>query len=104
MAIEKDFDHNNENCVEYLTGSHYICVSFTDRKMINRVMKLYEERGEEFKYLKENQDKSICAKIPKKWLKLNAGSKEGRTMTEEQKEAAKIHLQRAREAKKKRSN
>lgn len=97
MAVEKDFDHNNENCVEYLTGSHYITVTFTDRKMINRVKKLYSERGDEFKYLTENKDGSICAKLPKRWLKLNAGSKEGRTMTEEQKEAARLRLQKMRE-------
>lgn len=32
MAIEKDFDNNNENAVEWLSGEHYITVSFTDRK------------------------------------------------------------------------
>ncbi len=97
MAVEKDFINNNENAIEYLSGEHYITVSFTDRKMINRVKKLYSERKDDFKYLKENMDGSICAKLPKKWLKLNAGSKEGRVMTDEQKEAARIRLQQARE-------
>lgn len=97
MAVEKDFINNNENAIEYLSGEHYITVSFTDRKMINRVKKLYSERKECFKYLKENTDGSICAKLPKKWLKLNAGSKEGRVMTDEQKEAVRIRLQQARE-------
>lgn len=97
MALEKDFDNNNENIVEWLSGEHYITVSFTDRKMINRIKKLYSERKEDFKYFYENNDGSICAKLPKKWLKLNAGSKNGRVMTEEQKEAARIRLQKARE-------
>lgn len=97
MAVEKDFINNNENAIEYLSGEHYITVSFTDRKMINRVKKLYSERKDNFKYLKENMDGSICAKLPKKWLKLNAGSKEGRVMTDEQKEAVRIRLQQARE-------
>lgn len=97
MAIEKDFDNNNENAVEWLSGEHYITVSFTDRKMINRIKKLYSERKEDFKYFHENIDGSICAKLPKKWFKLNAGSKNGRVMTEEQKEAARIRLQKARE-------
>lgn len=97
MAVEKDFINNNENAIEYLSGEHYITVSFTDRKMINRVKKLYSERKDDFKYLKENMDGSICAKLPKKWLKLNAGSKEGRVMTDEQKEAVRIRLQQARE-------
>ena len=37
MAIEKDFDHNNENCIEWLSGERTTTVTFTDRKMINRV-------------------------------------------------------------------
>ena len=57
---------------------------------------MYEERKEDFKYFKENKDGSICAKLPIKWLKLNPGSKEGRSMTEEQKEAARIRLSEAR--------
>ena len=35
-------------------------------------------------------------KLPLKWIKINAGSKEGRVMTEEQKEAARIRLANAR--------
>ena len=54
------------------------------------------ERKDDFKYFKENKDGSICAKIPLKWIKINAGSKEGRVMTEEQKEAARIRLANAR--------
>lgn len=54
--------------------------------------KLYEERKDDFKYFKENKDGSVCAKIPLKWIKINAGSKTGREMTEEQKEAARIRL------------
>lgn len=68
MAVDKDFENNNENDLCYLTGERYVCVSFTDRKMINRIKKIYEERAEEFKYLTQNKDGSICAKIPKKWF------------------------------------
>ena len=96
MAIEKDFDNNNENAIEWLTREHYATCTFTDRKMINRVKKLYEERKDEFKYFHENTDGSICAKIPLKWIKINSGSKTGRVMTEEQKEAARIRLANAR--------
>lgn len=90
MAVEKDFDNNNENCIEWLTGEHYTVVTFTDRKMINRVKKIYVERCSEFKYLIENNDGSICAKIPKKWIRINPGSvqdpnKPKREMSEEQK-------------------
>lgn len=94
--MERNYETNNENCIEFLSGEHYITVSFTNRKHVNRVKRLYEERKEDFKYFKENKDGSICAKLPIKWLKLNPGSKEGRSMTEEQKEAARIRLSEAR--------
>lgn len=94
--MEKDFDNNNENCIEFLSGERSAVVSFTNRKHINRIKKLYEERKDYFKYFHENTDGSICAKIPLKWIKINSGSKTGRVMTEEQKEAARVRLANAR--------
>ena len=97
--MEKDFDNNNENCIEFLSGERSAVVSFTNKKHINRIKKLYEERKDDFKYFHENTDGSIWAKIPLKWVKLNPGSKTGRVMTEEQKEAARIRLANARNKK-----
>ena len=94
--MEKDFDNNNENCIEFLSGERSAVVSFTNKKHINRIKKLYEERKDDFKYFHENTDGSICAKIPLKWIKINSGSKNGRVMTEEQKEAARVRLANAR--------
>lgn len=79
--------------IEFLTGTRSATVTFTNQKHINRIKKLYEERKDDFKYFKQNDDGSVCAKIPLKWIKINAGSKTGRVMTEEQKEAARIRLQ-----------
>ena len=87
---------NTENMVEFISGSRTATVSFTNRKHINRIKNIYEERKDDFKYFRENPDGSICAKIPLKWIKISPGSKEGRIMTEEQKEAARIRLQNAR--------
>ena len=92
---------NMENMIEFISGTRTATVTFTNQKHINRMKKLYEERKDDFKYFKENKDGSICAKIPLKWIKINAGSKTGRVMTEEQKEAARIRLQKARENKNK---
>ena len=92
---------NTENVLEFISGTRTATVTFTNQKHINRMKKLYEERKDDFKYFKENKDGSICAKIPLKWIKINAGSKTGRVMTEEQKEAARIRLQNARENKNK---
>ena len=82
--------------VEFISGTRTATVTFTNQKHINRMKKLYEERKDDFKYFKENTDGSVCAKIPLKWIKINAGSKTGRVMTEEQKEAARIRLANAR--------
>ena len=90
---------NTENVLEFISGTRTVTVSFTNKKHINRIKKLYEERKDDFKYFVENSDGSICAKLPLKWLKINPGSKNGRVMTEDQKEAARIRLQKARENK-----
>ena len=82
--------------IEFISGTRTATVTFTNQKHINRMKKLYEERKDDFKYFKENTDGSVCAKIPLKWIKINAGSKTGRVMTEEQKEAARIRLANAR--------
>ena len=87
---------NSENMIEFISGTRTATVTFTNKKHINRIKKLYEERKDDFKYFVENPDGSICAKLPLKWIKINAGSKEGRVMTEEQKEAARIRLANAR--------
>lgn len=92
---------NIENVLEFISGTRTATVTFTNQKHINRIKKLYEERKDDFKYFKENTDGSVCAKIPLKWIKINAGSKTGRVMTEEQKEAARIRLQKVRENKNK---
>lgn len=89
-------ERNMENVLEFISGARTVTVSFTNQKHINRIKKLYEERKDDFKYFHENTDGSICAKIPLKWIKINSGSKTGRVMTEEQKEAARIRLANAR--------
>ena len=92
---------NMENMIEFISGTRTATVTFTNQKHINRIKKIYEERKDDFKYFKENTDGSVCAKIPLKWIKINAGSKTGRVMTEEQKESARIRLQKVRENKNK---
>lgn len=89
--MEQNYDKSNENVIEWLTGEHYCVATYTSRKHINRIKKLYEERKDEFKYFVENKDGSVCAKFPVKWVKNNAGSLPGtkneRIMTDEQKAA-----------------
>ncbi len=87
---------NTENMIEFISGTRTATVTFTNQKHINRIKRLYEERKDDFKYFHVNADGSVCAKIPIKWVKVNPGSKTGRVMTDEQKEAARIRLAEAR--------
>lgn len=87
---------SSENVIEFITGERTATVTFTNRKHINRIKNIYEERKDDFKYFRENPDGSVCAKIPLKWIKVNPGSKEGRVMTEEQRQAASKRLAEAR--------
>jgi len=65
---------NKENMCEFLSGDRTCTVTFTNKKYVNRIKKIYKERKSEFKYFYENEDGSICAKIPLKWFKINPGS------------------------------
>ena len=97
---------NSENMIEFISGTRTATVTFTNQKHINRIKKLYEERKDEFKYLVENPDGSVCAKLPLKWIKINPGSKPDpnkpkREMSEEQKAKLLAGLQKYREQNKK---
>ena len=66
------FYNNNENCIEFLNNQHSITVSFCMQKWINKVKKLKEQHPDDVKIIAENDDGSICAKLPIKYLKLSA--------------------------------
>lgn len=80
---------NKENCTEFRTGEKFCTVSFTGRRHINRIKKIYKERKNEFQYLVENQDGSICAKIPLRWFRITPSplNTERKEQTEEEKRA-----------------
>ena len=93
---------NTENMIEFISGTRTATVTFTNKKHINRIKKLYEERKHDFKYFVENPDGSICAKLPLKWIKINPGSKPDpnkpkKQMSEEQKAKLLAGLQKYRE-------
>lgn len=75
--IEKNFEKNNENCIEWLIGEMSCLYTFTNRKQINRVKSLYadQDHKDDFSYFHENPDGSVCCKIPLKWIKINPGVK-----------------------------
>jgi hypothetical protein len=89
---------NNENMIDFISNARTATVSFTNSKYINRIKALYEDedRKGEFKYFIENEDGSICAKIPLKWVKISPPKK----VSEAQRQAASERFKKMREERK----
>lgn len=85
--------NNNENVIEFLNNQHTITVSFCMQKWINKIKKLNESYPDDVKILAENDDGSICAKLPIKYLKISAPKK----VSEEQRQAASERFKKLRE-------
>lgn len=85
--------NNNENVIEFLNNQHTITVSFCMQKWINKIKKLKETHPDDVKIVAENDDGSICAKLPIKYLKISAPKK----VSEEQRQAASERFKKIRE-------
>ena len=72
--IEQNFDHSNENNIEFLTGQRKVTFTFTARKYINRIKKYKESHPDDVDFV-ENSDGSICGHVPLKWLKISPPKK-----------------------------
>lgn len=101
-TVEMELKENN---IEFLTGYNTATVTFSNRRHITRIKKLYAQRGDEFISYHENADGSICATLPLSWVKINPGakhdpSKPKRQMSEEQKKKLLEALARGRAARK----
>lgn len=88
-----NFANNNENCIEFLNNQHSITVYFCMQKWINKVKKLKEEHPDDVKIFAENEDGSICARLPIKYLKISAPRK----VSDEQRQAASERFKKLRE-------
>lgn len=89
---------NCENMIEFLKNAHFATVTFTNPKHIRKLKELYEEHKEDFKYFKLNNDGSVCAKIPLKWIRISPGrTGTPRELTEEQKQVLRERLAAGRE-------
>lgn len=60
-TVEMELKENN---IEFLTGYNTATVTFSNRRHITRIKKLYAQRGDEFISYHENADGSICATLP----------------------------------------
>jgi hypothetical protein len=72
---------NKENAIEWITGQRTITVTLSHSKYVNKVKSLATTH-KEVKILAENEDGTILAKLPIKYLKLSAP----RQVSEEQRE------------------
>lgn len=77
-----------ETAVGYLDVDDHAIFSSSERKWINKILKLRESYPDDVKieYLPEDNHGMLLAHIPKSWLKINPPHK--RNMTDEQRAAA----------------
>ena len=87
---------NRENCIEFISSEKTATITFTQQKYINRIKTLHNERPEDFKFLIENKDGSVCAKIPIRWIKISPTKRNSRIYTEEEKRKIAERLENAR--------
>lgn len=70
----------NENCIEWIKGSEVAGVTASEIAFKNQVLELAKKRPEDVKIIAMNNDGSIYAHVPRKYVKLRAP----RILTEEQ--------------------
>ena len=94
--------------IEWITGQQTVTATYTEPKWIKRITKIHDERPEEFKRFIVNEDGSVCATFPKKWVKNNPGSttvnRTRKPMTEEEKKVLVERLTNGRKKKQKEEN
>lgn len=70
----------NENAIEWLKDEKRATVTFTQGRMKSKIRRLAEKCPGECQIVAENEDGSICAHVPVKWIKVSPP----RTVSEEQ--------------------
>lgn len=80
-----------ENAIEWVNGQNKVTVTLSQGKYINKVKKLAKTQSD-VEILAENEDGSICAHLPLKYIKISPP----RQVTEEQREKARERLEQLR--------
>lgn len=78
-------ENMNENVLEWYKNEPIATVTLSQGKYITKIRKLAKRFPDECQITHENQDGSIVAHIPVKWIKINNTQRE---MTEEEKKLA----------------
>lgn len=96
---EERFREIKETAFEWCDRDDMVCVSTYQKKYINVIKKLEDEHPEEVKIVAVNDDGTVCARLPKRFVHVSIGERRKREMTEEQKAAVGERLKVAREKK-----
>ena len=94
MTVSGDL---KENAIEFYRDDARATGSFSQGRYITRIKKLAEEYPDECQIVAVNDDSSIVAHFPVKWIKIYPGH--GRELTEEEKIAGAERLRAYREKK-----
>ena len=86
-----------ENVFEFLLNQKILTATVTQKRLINRIRRYAAEHPEEVKILRENEDGSIYAKLPVRYLRISRPVE--RVLTEEELEASRNRLREIRERK-----
>lgn len=86
-----------ETSWDYIVGSSTGTLFTTERKWINKINRLKEVYPDKVDILKQNRDGSILVRIPSSWFKISPPRQSN--LSDEQKEAARQRLAKARENK-----
>ena len=87
----------NENVIEFTRNQNRATVTFCQPRYVTKIKKLAEQYPEECQITAENDDGSIVAHIPTKWVRIQPGH--GREMTEEEKDILRERLENIRKSK-----
>lgn len=97
IESNRDYNINQENAIEFLKGSKVATVTFSQSKWINKIKRLSSQYPEEVQIKHTNEDGSIVAYIPTKYIHISKPST--RTMSEEERKKARERLRNFRKSK-----
>lgn len=88
-------DNSQDNAIEWITNQKMVCVSFSQKKYVNKIMRYLKSHPDEVELVAENKDGSVCAHIPISWVKISPPRK-SRELNDEEKAKAAERLKNAR--------
>lgn len=91
----QDYTDCMENVIEWIRDSEQATVTLSQKGMISRIKKLAKARPEECQIVAENEDGSIVAHVPRKWVKISPPKQ----YSEEERQKAAERLEHIRELK-----